>query len=108
MKKSFPAKNQNRWYLTLGVNNGRQQNVVLQSSTSAGWQSWEENTQVGGYSKDHYFTDLYLDAGYAFQWGSSGQVSFAPFYKFRVNSTWVNTYLRESILGIKLDYSNKF
>ncbi|HET6559580.1 MAG TPA: hypothetical protein VFG54_19810 [Prolixibacteraceae bacterium] len=107
LRKSFQANNQNHWYITLGVYNGKQRNIKLQGWGSSGWGP-RDYTQLGGYSDDHFFTDLYLDAGYALQLGNNGVISLAPFYKYRVNSTWVNTYLRKSIIGINLNYSFKF
>lgn len=107
LRKSFAAKNQNRWFLTLGIYNGQQWNIKLQTHSSPGWGS-RDVSSVGGYSKDIFFTDLYLDAGYAMHTGNFGEISLAPFYKYRVNSTWVNTYLRKSIIGMNLNYSFKF
>jgi len=107
LKKSFPAKNQNHWYIILGAYNGKQRNIKLQGYSSPGW-GLRDYTKVGGYSKDHFFTDLYIDAGYALQLGSLGEISLAPFYKYRINSTWINTYLKKSILGINLNYSFNF
>lgn len=107
VKKNFPSNDQNHWYITLGAYNGWQRDIMLQSHSSPGWGS-RDYTKVGGYSKDHFFIDLYIDAGYALPLGSFGEISLAPFYKYRFNSTWVNTYLRKSILGISLNYSLKF
>lgn len=107
LRKSFPANNINHWYITIGAYNGKQRNIMMQGFGSSGWGS-RDHTTVGGYSKDDFFTDIYVDAGYAFQLGSSGEVSLAPFYKYRINSTWVNTYLKKSIVGINLNYSFKF
>jgi len=108
LRKSFPVIKQDLWFITFGLYNGKQYNIIMQTPNSVGWQPWENNSSVGGFSKDTFYSDLYLDAGYAFQLGNSGEISLAPFYKYRVNSTWVNTYLKKSILGINLSYSFKF
>lgn len=107
LRKNIPANNHNHCYITLGVYNGRQQNIIVKGYGSPGWGE-RDYTTLGGYSNDQFLTDLYLDAGYALHIGGSGEISLAPFYKYRVNQTWVNTYSRKSIVGINLNYSLKF
>lgn len=107
LKISFPLKMQNKWYFTAGDYFGRQAGVIAEVPYSVGWVSWEDKNTIAGYSSDHNFNDLYFDAGYS-KWHSWGDIEVAGFFKYRVNTTWLNTYQKKPQLGIKLIYSFKF
>ena len=108
LRKNFTLKNQNLWYVTAGIYNGKQLNIVSRYPTSVDWTRWDDLKTIAGYSSDHFFSDLYFDAGYTKSFNKYGELSFSPFFSYRVNSTWLNTYEKKSHWGVKLIYSFKF
>jgi hypothetical protein len=107
LKNNFPLNNKSIGYLTLGVYTGIQANIKSEIPLKGGWGSWEDIKTIAGYSNDHFFSDIYFDAGCtkSFDWG---ELSIAPFFKYRINSTWVNTYQKKPNWGFKIIYSFKF
>lgn len=108
LRKNFTLKNQNLWYVTAGIYNGKQLNIVSRYPTSVDWTRWDDLKTIAGYSNDHFFSDLYFDAGYTKSFNKYGELSFSPFFSYRINSTWLNTYEKKSHWGSKLIYSIKF
>jgi hypothetical protein len=62
---------------------------------------------IAGYSADHFFSDIYFDSGYtrSYTWG---ELAIAPFFKYRMNQTWLNTYQERFYWGVKFNYSFTF
>ncbi len=77
-------------------------------NSSDSWLDITRSDQFQKYSNDEYFIDVYFDAGYTISLAKLGDYSLAPFFKYRVNSTWLNTYQEKAHWGIKFIYSFKF
>lgn len=107
MRINFQLKAQNKWYFTLGAYRGRQLGIIAEIPLKGGWGKWNDLTTIAGYSNDHFFTDIYLDVGYS-KTHSWGDLSIAPFFKYRANPTWLNTYQKNPNWGIKFNFSFKF
>lgn len=107
LRRFFTLKNQNLWYISLGVYNGKQMNIISEYPERVGWKNWGEIKTIANYSNDHFFTDIYFDIGYS-KSHSWGDLSIAPFFKYRINPTWLNTYQNRINWGVKLIYSLKF
>lgn len=108
LRKNFTLKNQNLWYVTVGIYNGKQLNIVSRYPTSVDWTRWDDLKTIAGYSSDHFFSDIYFDAGYSKSLDRWGGVSVSPFVSYRVNPTWLNNYENRTLWGVKLIYSFKF
>lgn len=103
-KWKISMNNQNYWYVTTGVYCGVQLDIKCEFPVSGGWMKLEDNEDIEGYSGDFFFTDLYLDAGYAKSFKKFGALSISPFLLIRANKTWLSTYQNKLQYGIKLSY----
>jgi hypothetical protein len=107
LKKSFQLDNQKSLYFSSGVYFGKMTSVKDDYYTSFGWEESSEIQNVAHYSDDISFSDIYFDAGYLKPLNSKFELSFSPFLKYRLNSTWLNHHHKRVHYGIKVNVSFK-
>lgn len=96
------------FFLSFGIYCGKTININIQTEGKYNnWHNWNVDFPVEGYSNDTFFTDFYFDSGYSKTLKNSDYISFAPFLKYRINTTWLNYHQRDIHFGIKLIYSFK-
>lgn len=104
----FTVGEKNRCFFTTGIYGGK---TVLQKyaspNSSGTWRDYKDFSHLENYSDDVFFTDVYFDAGYSRSFAKLGDISLAPFVKYRLNSTWLNYHQDKVHYGIKLSYSFK-
>lgn len=105
-KKTFKLKNQHYVYCTTGLYIGKNTNIKIEHPTSSVWYALPENSTIENFSNDAAYSDLYFDFGYCLTNKLTG-FSIAPFFKYRVNTTWLNYHQKKINYGIKLNYSIK-
>jgi len=108
LQQDFTLNEKERCFFTTGIYGGK---TVLQKYASPdSFDNWHDSNDfkyLENYSDDVYFIDIYFDAGYSKSFAKLGDVSLAPFVKYRVNSTWLNYHQDKVHVGIKLSYSFK-
>ncbi len=108
LQTGFTLNEMNRCFFTAGIYGGK---TVLQKyaspNNSGTWRDSKDFEYLENYSDDVYFLDLYFDAGYSRSFSKLGDISLAPFVKYRTNSTWLNYHQDKVHYGIKLSYSFK-
>ena len=106
LQTGFTIKEKNRCFLTAGVYGGK---TILKNYASPdrfeNWNDSEDFEYLDNYSDDVYFMDVYFDIGYSRSFGNVGNISLAPFVKYRTNSTWLNYHQKKLHFGVKLIYS---
>ncbi|MDP2888295.1 MAG: hypothetical protein Q8P34_04910 [Bacteroidota bacterium] len=104
----FTVGEKNRCFFTTGIYGGK---TILQKyaspNSSGTWRDYKDFSQLENYSDDVYFIDAYFDTGYSRSFANLGDISLAPFVKYRLNSTWLNYHQDKVHYGIKLMYSFK-
>ncbi len=108
LKRNFRIKKHENWYATTGLYFGKTKNINAEYPTSPGFRPVSDITSTDYYSDDCKYSDLYLDFGYHTSLQKTGVFSFAPFFKYRINSTWLNYHQNKFHFGIKINYSIKF
>ncbi len=108
LKKYIKIKDYEHLYVTTGIYFGKTKNIDVDYPGSNGWNPWPNYDTLENYSEDIRFSDLYLDFGYHSSLNKCFAFSFAPFFKYRINTTWVNYYQKKNNFGIKLNLSFNF
>ncbi|KAF0239481.1 MAG: hypothetical protein FD181_69 [Prolixibacteraceae bacterium] len=109
LKKDFIFNEKSSCFLTSGIYLGKTYLQKAENPDSAGnWHEFPSLDYLVNYSDDISFLDIYLDAGYSFSLSKLGEISLAPFAKYRANTTWLNYHQNKYHFGIKLNYSLKF
>jgi hypothetical protein len=107
-KKYFKIRDYDHLYVTTGIYFGRTKNIKIEYPVSSGWIPWPYYSTVENYSDDVRYSDLYVDLGYHTSSKKTFTFSFAPFFKYRINPTWLNYHQNKFHFGIKLNYSLNF
>jgi hypothetical protein len=108
LQKGFALNEKNRYFFTTGLYGGKTVIQKYASPTSSGtWVEYKEYSHLENYSDDVYFIDIYFDAGYSRSFAKLGDISLAPFVKYRANTTWLNYHQKRPHWGVKLSYSFK-
>lgn len=97
-------------YSSMGLYTGKLFNVKAEDTDSFG--NWKERTRFDSdffenYSYDNFFTDLQFDLGVSHSVGRIGEISIAPFTKYRQNTTWLEFHKERVHYGIKINYHFK-
>lgn len=108
LKKNFKINGHDHWYCTTGFYFGKSTNVKIERPTSPGFRPVPDITLTDYYSENINYSDVYFDLGYHTSLQKPGVFSFAPFLKYRINSTWLNYHQNKFHFGIKINYSLKF
>jgi hypothetical protein len=99
----------NNLFLTMGIYAGKTILLKAASPTSnENWNDYQDFSIIENYSGDVYFADIYFDAGYSKSITKVGNISIAPFVKYRMNTTWLNYHQKKTQFGLKLIYSLRF
>lgn len=106
LKKEFTT-NSKVFFFTAGAYLGKLTSVNYEYFTSFGWEESSDITDVAYYSDDKFLSDLYLDLGYSTPLSSKFDISFSPFFKYRINTTWLNHYHKKFHYGVKVNVSLK-
>ena len=72
--------------------------------------NWGEipDFDIGYYSDDVFFLDIYFSAGYSYSILQKSSISITPFIKYRPNTVWLNSFQKKLHYGVKLSYSFNF
>ncbi|HCE57545.1 MAG TPA: hypothetical protein DER09_06960 [Prolixibacteraceae bacterium] len=106
LKKEY-LTNDKRFFFTAGAYLGKLTSVNYEYFTSFGWIEGSDQTEIAYYSDDKFLSDLYLDLGYSTPLSSKFDISFSPFFKYRINTTWLNHYHKKFHYGVKVNVSLK-
>ena len=106
LKKGFTT-NDKSFYFSAGAYLGKLTSVNYEYFTSFGWKEGTDQTEIAYYSDDKFLSDLYLDLGYSTPLSSKFDISFSPFFKYRINTTWLNHYHKKFHYGVKVNVSLK-
>lgn len=108
IQKDFFPNRKNGWFLSTGVYSGKMILRKAENPDSFGhWHGYTIMDRIENYSDDVYFADIYFDTGYS-RIISCGELSVAPFVKYRINTTWLNYHQKELSYGIKLNFTVEF
>lgn len=105
--KKEVTTNDKRLFFTAGAYLGKLTSVNYEYFTSFGWKESPDITEIAYYSDDKFLSDLYLDLGYSIPLSSKFDISFSPFIKYRINTTWLNHYHKKFHYGVKVNVSLK-
>lgn len=108
IRKSILLSNSDYISFSTGVYFGKQRKIESDYPTSYAWDTWEDLTSIAGYSEDVFFTDFYLDAGFAIKLVKNNYLILSPYMKYRFNETWLNYHQNKFHYGFKLNYSLNF
>jgi len=107
IKKTFPMNDNVSCYFSTGIYLGKMISVRDDYYTSFGWEKSSDIQEVDYYSNDKTMSDVYFDFGFSKPLTSKFDVSFSPFLKYRINTTWLNYHFRKVHYGIKINVSLK-
>ena len=108
IQKDFLLNKNNRWFLSTGIYSGKM--ILKKAESPDSFEHWHDFVildRIENYSDDVYFADIYFDTGYS-RIISCGELSVAPFAKYRINTTWLNYHQKELSYGIKLNFIFNF
>lgn len=99
----------NSFFITSGIYTGAIPRIKAESPDKGeNWNEYADFDMLEKSSDDIWFVDIYFDAGYSRSVAKNGNISIAPFVKYRSNSTWLNYHQKKAQFGFKLIYSLKF
>jgi hypothetical protein len=108
LKKYVKIKDFKHLYTTAGIYFGKTTNIKAQYPTSYEWKSIPDNSTIANYSDDDRYSDFYFDFGFHTSLSKRSVFSVAPFFKYRINTTWLNYHQKKLHYGVKLSYSISF
>ena len=93
-------------YITCGINLGS----IFEINSEFYVRDWHKRdiTSVPYFSSDQKYADILFDIGWLKQFKNLNTIAFAPFCKYRLNTTWLNHHHRKFQYGFKLIYAFKF
>jgi hypothetical protein len=106
--KYFKVKDKEHFFLTSGIYLGKTIKIKAQYPTSPRWIEWPDYKTIENYSDDIRYSDFYVDFGYHTLLKKHFIFSFAPFFKYRINTTWLNYHQNKFQFGINVNYSLNF
>lgn len=107
LQKTFISNEKKAFYCSAGVYFGKMISAKADYNTSFGWEESTDITNVAYYSNDKSLSDLYFDLGYSTPLSSRFDISFSPFIKYRINTTWLNHHHKKVYYGVKVNVSLK-
>lgn len=108
LRKYIKIKDYEHLYITTGIYFGKTKNINVDFPGSNGWNRWPDYSTIENYSDDILFSDMYLDFGYHSSLNKLFTISVAPFFKYRINTTWLNYHQNKFHFGIKINYALNF
>lgn len=108
IRKHIKIKDFEHLYVTSGVYFGKTTNIKVEYPTSFEWKEWPDYSGLENYSDDIRYSDFYFDCGYHSSLNKRSVFSVAPFFKYRINTTWLNYHQNKFHLGFKFNYSLYF
>jgi hypothetical protein len=105
---SFKFDEKNGLLISTGLYGGK--TILLKAENTGSAYGWQENPyfDIGYYSDDEFFLDLYFGAGYSYSISQKSNISIMPFIKYRANTVWLNDFQEKLHYGLKLSYSINF
>jgi len=81
--------------------------ILLKAESEGKFGGWYKSPDfdIGWYSDDKFFLDIYFSAGYSHSFTQNRIISVVPFVKYRVNTVWLNSFQKKLHYGVKLSYS---
>jgi len=105
LKKYFKIRDYDKLYLTTGIYFGKTTKIKAEYATRGPWYEFPEISTLENYSDDISYSDLYFDFGYHASLNKLFTYSFSPFFKYRINTTWLNYYQKNYHFGLKLNFT---
>jgi hypothetical protein len=101
----FNLDERNGLLISTGLYGGK--TILLKAEDLTKFYDWNENPDfdIGWYSDDEFFLDIYFGAGYSHSFTQNRIISVVPFVKYRVNTVWLNSFQKKLHYGVKLSYS---
>jgi hypothetical protein len=108
LSSHFKFGERNELLITTGLYGGK---TILRKAESTGSvDGWHEisDFDIGWYSDDVFFLDIYFGAGYSYSISQKSSISIMPFIKYRADTVWLNDFQEKLHYGVKLSYSFNF
>lgn len=94
------------WHLSTGSYIGKTLGITAEVPGKYDkWTELDNYRDLEGYSNDKTFIDIYFDTGYSVKLKYNKLISFSPYLKHRINTTWLNAHQKKFQYGVKLSYS---
>jgi hypothetical protein len=104
----FKFDKRNGLLISTGLYGGK--TTLLKAESTGSAYGWYENPgfDIGSYSDDEFFLDIYFGTGYSYSISQKSSISIMPFVKYRANTVWLNEFQKKLHYGVKLSYSFNF
>jgi hypothetical protein len=101
----FKFDERNGLLITTGLYGGK--TILRKAESASNVYDWYEipDFNIGWYSDDVFFLDIYFGAGYSYSILQKSSISIMPFVKYRANTVWLNSFQEKLHYGVKLSYS---
>lgn len=107
LQKKFTLNGKN-WFLTTGIYGGKLIKLISEHRNKYWeWNEWNDYSFFEFYSKDEIFVDIYLDVQKQIYSWKNSRLLVAPYFSFRINTTWVTNYQKKLHYGLKINYELK-
>jgi hypothetical protein len=106
IQREFNLNEKIRLSLSSGVYTGVIPKINAQSpDKNENWHDYNSFDSDEKSSNDKWFADIYLTPCFSKPNSKFRDISFAPFVKYRINSTWLNYHQNKVHFGVKLSYT---
>jgi hypothetical protein len=108
LSSHFNLDERNGLLISTGFYGGKA--ILLKAESTSSTDGWHEisDFDIGWYSDDVFFLDIYFGAGYFYSISQKSSISIMPFVKYRANTVWLNEFQKKLHYGVKLSYSFNF
>lgn len=108
LSSRFKFYEKNGLLFTIGLYGGK--TILLKAESASNVYDWYEfpDFDIGWYSDDVFFIDIYFGVGFSYSFSQKGNISILPFFKYRKNTVWLNTFQEKWHYGVKLSFTFNF
>lgn len=108
LSSRLKLKERNGLLITTGLYGGK--TILRKAESASNVYDWYEipDFNIGLYSDDEFFLDIFFGAGYSYSISEKRAISIVPFIKYRANTVWLNSFQQKLHYGVKMSYSIKF
>jgi hypothetical protein len=108
LSSRYKFHERNGLLITTGLYGGK--TILRKAEFIDNGNAWHEHRDfnIGWYSDDVVFLDIYFGAGYSYSVSQNRIISIMPFVKYRANTVWLNDFQEKLHYGVKLSYSINF